>query len=95
REAICSYAERAAEKLRQEKRYCRNVSVFIKTSPHSAGEGYYSNMGTAMAMMSRLSLLGVCSRAVPILLTYIQAVFGNAPAERYLPFAISDRKARQ
>ncbi|MBF4190064.1 anhydro-N-acetylmuramic acid kinase, partial [Serratia ureilytica] len=26
---------------------CRNVSVFIKTSPHSAGEGYYSNMGTA------------------------------------------------
>ena len=26
---------------------------------------------------------------------YIQAVFGNAPAERYLPFAISDRKARR
>ncbi|MBJ2067256.1 exodeoxyribonuclease V subunit gamma [Serratia odorifera] len=26
---------------------------------------------------------------------YIQAVFGNAPPERYLPFAISDRKARQ
>lgn len=26
---------------------------------------------------------------------YIQAVFGNAAAERYLPFAISDRKARQ
>jgi len=47
REAICSYAERAAEKLRQDERYCRNVSVFIKTSPHSAGEGYYSNVGTA------------------------------------------------
>ncbi|MDR0217357.1 MAG: exodeoxyribonuclease V subunit gamma [Enterobacteriaceae bacterium] len=26
---------------------------------------------------------------------YIQAVFGNAPNERYIPFAISDRKARQ
>ncbi|MCC8378540.1 exodeoxyribonuclease V subunit gamma [Xenorhabdus sp. PB30.3] len=26
---------------------------------------------------------------------YIQAVFGNAPSERYIPFAISDRKARQ
>lgn len=26
---------------------------------------------------------------------YIQAVFGNAPFERYIPFAISDRKARQ
>ncbi|MBD2801999.1 exodeoxyribonuclease V subunit gamma [Xenorhabdus sp. M] len=26
---------------------------------------------------------------------YIQAVFGNAPSERYIPFAISDRKASQ
>ncbi|CDG19921.1 Exodeoxyribonuclease V gamma chain [Xenorhabdus poinarii G6] len=26
---------------------------------------------------------------------YIQAVFGNAPNDRYIPFAISDRKARQ
>lgn len=26
---------------------------------------------------------------------FIQAVFGNAPRERYLPFAISDRSARQ
>ncbi len=26
---------------------------------------------------------------------YIQAVFGNAPSERYLPFAISDRSARE
>lgn len=26
---------------------------------------------------------------------YIQAAFGNAPSERYLPFAISDRKASQ
>ncbi|MBC8954058.1 exodeoxyribonuclease V subunit gamma [Xenorhabdus sp. PB62.4] len=26
---------------------------------------------------------------------YIQAVFGNAPDDRYIPFAISDRKARQ
>ncbi|SFU35305.1 exodeoxyribonuclease V subunit gamma [Xenorhabdus koppenhoeferi] len=26
---------------------------------------------------------------------YIQAVFGNAPEERYIPFAISDRKVRQ
>ncbi len=26
---------------------------------------------------------------------YIQAVFGNAPSDRYLPFALSDRKASQ
>lgn len=47
REAICSYAERAAEKLRQDDRYCRHVSVFIKTSPHAVSESYYSNMGSA------------------------------------------------
>lgn len=51
REAICSYAERAAEKLRGEKRFCRNVSVFIKTSPHAAGEGYYSNLATTRLTM--------------------------------------------
>ncbi|WP_149023083.1 exodeoxyribonuclease V subunit gamma, partial [Salmonella enterica] len=26
---------------------------------------------------------------------FIQAVFGSAPTERYLPYAISDRRARQ
>lgn len=26
---------------------------------------------------------------------FIQAVFGRAPADRYLPYAISDRRARQ
>lgn len=26
---------------------------------------------------------------------FIQAVFGSAPADRYLPYAISDRRARQ
>nr|WP_318351481.1 hypothetical protein [Klebsiella quasipneumoniae] len=32
RQAICQYAERAAEKLRQERQYCGHLSVFIKTS---------------------------------------------------------------
>lgn len=43
REAVCCYAERAAEKLRKERRFCKNVSVFIKTSPHAEGEIYYGN----------------------------------------------------
>lgn len=35
RQAVCQYAERAAEKLRGERQYCRHISVFIKTSPFS------------------------------------------------------------
>jgi DNA polymerase V len=46
RQAVCAYAERAAEKLRQEKQYCRQVSVFIRTSPHAEGEVYYGNQAT-------------------------------------------------
>lgn len=33
RQAICSYASRAAEKLRGEHQYCRFISAFVKTSP--------------------------------------------------------------
>ncbi|MDU5782291.1 MAG: translesion error-prone DNA polymerase V subunit UmuC [Pantoea sp.] len=43
RQAVCQYAERAAEKLRQENQYCRQVAVFLKTSPHAANEAYYGN----------------------------------------------------
>ncbi|QPB99279.1 DNA polymerase IV 1 (plasmid) [Klebsiella pneumoniae] len=32
RQAVCQYAERAAEKLRGERQYCRHISTFIKTS---------------------------------------------------------------
>ncbi|EKZ6368732.1 Y-family DNA polymerase [Klebsiella aerogenes] len=43
RQAICSYASRAAEKLRQEHQYCRFISVFVKTSPFAPDERYYVN----------------------------------------------------
>ncbi|MFA9208541.1 MAG: translesion error-prone DNA polymerase V subunit UmuC [Yersinia sp. (in: enterobacteria)] len=42
RQAVCQYAARAAEKLRQERQYCRYISVFIRTSPYS-NEPFYSN----------------------------------------------------
>ena len=42
RQAICSYAARAAEKLREEHQYCRYVSAFVKTSPF-ASQPYYGN----------------------------------------------------
>ncbi|QZN96686.1 DUF4113 domain-containing protein [Symbiopectobacterium purcellii] len=43
RQAVCQYAERAAEKLRQERQYCRHIVVFIRTSPFAAKEPYYNN----------------------------------------------------
>lgn len=43
RQAICSYAARAAEKLRNEHQHCRFISVFVKTSPFALNEPYYGN----------------------------------------------------
>lgn len=43
RQAICSYAVRAAEKLRGEHQYCRFISAFVKTSPFAVREQYYGN----------------------------------------------------
>ncbi|MGK9173406.1 Y-family DNA polymerase [Yokenella regensburgei] len=43
RQAICSYAARAAEKLRREHQYCRFISAFVKTSPFALNEPYYGN----------------------------------------------------
>ncbi|WP_428943341.1 Y-family DNA polymerase [Pantoea sp. FN060301] len=43
RQAICSYASRAAEKLRSEHQYCRFISAFVKTSPFGLSEPYYGN----------------------------------------------------
>lgn len=43
RQAICSYASHAAEKLRGEHQYCRFISAFVKTSPFALNEAYYGN----------------------------------------------------
>ena len=43
RQAGCAYAERAAEKLRSERQYCRQIAVFVRTSPHAVGETFYGN----------------------------------------------------
>lgn len=42
REGICTWAARAAEKLRADRQYCRYVGAFIKSSPHDDDEPYYS-----------------------------------------------------
>ena len=50
RQAVCQYAEKAAERLRQENQYCRQVSVFLKTSPHAKNEAGYGNQATAQLL---------------------------------------------
>lgn len=42
-QAICAHAERAAEKLRAERQFCKRVAVFISTSPFSENEVFYKN----------------------------------------------------
>lgn len=44
RKAVCDYAERAAEKLREEKQRCRIVGLFIQTSRHASGEDYSNSI---------------------------------------------------
>jgi len=51
REAICAYAERAAEKLRREAQYCRQVGVFVRTSPHAVGETFYGNQSIGQLLI--------------------------------------------
>lgn len=43
REALAGYMEWAAEKLRAEGQRCRHVTLFIRSSPFSERETYYSN----------------------------------------------------
>jgi len=50
RQAVCQYAERAAEKLRQENQYCRQIAVFVKTSPHAENEAYYGNQASGQLL---------------------------------------------
>ncbi|HDT3137524.1 TPA: translesion error-prone DNA polymerase V subunit UmuC [Enterobacter asburiae] len=49
-QAICAYAERAAEKLRGEHQYCCFISVFVRTSPHADNEIYYGNQASVTLM---------------------------------------------
>jgi len=64
RQAVCQYAERAAEKLRGERQYCRHISVFIKTSPFSATEPYYGNVAAEKLLTSTQDTRDIIAAAV-------------------------------
>ncbi|MFQ6256737.1 translesion error-prone DNA polymerase V subunit UmuC [Yersinia enterocolitica] len=82
REAVCSYAEKAAEKLRNEHQYCRHVSTFIKTSPFAPNERYYSNHASTYLTFPTLDSRDIIAAALKCL-TIIWR-----PGHRYLKAGI-------
>lgn len=67
RQAVCQYAERAAEKLRREKQYCRHISVFARTSPFSPHDPYYANSNSVRLMLATQDTRDIVAAAVKAL----------------------------
>jgi DNA polymerase V len=63
-QAVCQYAERAAEKLRGERQFCRHIAVFIKTSPFAVNEPYYGNMASELIMIPTQDTRDIIAAAV-------------------------------
>ena len=64
RQAICQYAERAAEKLRGERQFCRHVGVFVKTSPFAVNEPYYGNVASEQLLVPTQDTRDVIAAAI-------------------------------
>ena len=64
RQAICSYASRAAEKLRGEHQYCRFISAFVKTSPFALNEPYYGNNASVKLLTPTQDSRNIISAAI-------------------------------
>ncbi|CAI0932084.1 exodeoxyribonuclease V subunit gamma [Serratia entomophila] len=75
----------------------RSLSLHACHSPQREVEVLHDQLLTMLAEDPELTPRDIIVMVADIdsYTPYIQAVFGNASAERYLPFAISDRKARQ
>lgn len=64
RQAVCQHAERAAEKLRSEKQYCRHIAVFLKTSPFAVNEPYYGNLASEKLLIPTHDTRDIINAAV-------------------------------
>lgn len=73
----------------------RSISVHACHSPQREVEVLHDNLLALMAKNKSLTPRDIIVMVADIdsYAPYIQAVFGNAPKDRYLPFALSDRKA--
>ncbi|PVM52564.1 Y-family DNA polymerase [Salmonella enterica] len=67
RQAICQHAERAAEKLRGERQFCRHIAVFVKTSPFAVNEAYYGNVASEKLLLPTRDTRDIISAAVKAL----------------------------
>ncbi|EAA3555489.1 translesion error-prone DNA polymerase V subunit UmuC [Salmonella enterica subsp. enterica serovar Montevideo] len=67
RQAICQHAERAAEKLRGERQFCRHIAVFVKTSPFAVNEAYYANVASEKLLLPTRDTRDIISAAVKAL----------------------------
>ncbi|ECC5634395.1 translesion error-prone DNA polymerase V subunit UmuC, partial [Salmonella enterica] len=67
RQAVCQYAERAAEKLRGERQFCRQIAVFVKTSPFAVKEPYYGNVASEKLMTPTQDTRDIIAAAVKAL----------------------------
>ncbi|EEG4775442.1 Y-family DNA polymerase [Salmonella enterica subsp. enterica serovar Bredeney] len=67
RQAICQHAERAAEKLRGERQFCRHIAVFVKTSPFAVNEAYYANVASEKLLLPTRDTRNIISAAVKAL----------------------------
>ncbi|MFC0226242.1 exodeoxyribonuclease V subunit gamma [Serratia aquatilis] len=75
----------------------RSISFHACHSPQREVEVLHDRLLSMLAADPQLTARDIIVMVADIdsYTPYIQAVFGNASAARYLPFAISDRKARQ
>jgi DNA polymerase V len=64
RQAVCQYAERAAEKLRGERQFCRHIAVFVKTSPFAVNEPFYGNVASEKLMTPTQDTRDIIAAAV-------------------------------
>ncbi|AIJ08912.1 MULTISPECIES: exodeoxyribonuclease V subunit gamma [Edwardsiella] len=98
--ACIAAAAPALQDSRQKRRLAsddRSISVHVCHSPQREVEVLHDSLLDMFAADATLSARDVIVMVADIdsYAPFIQAVFGNAPAARYLPFAISDRSARQ
>ncbi|MGE6233053.1 translesion error-prone DNA polymerase V subunit UmuC [Aeromonas media] len=67
REALAGYMERAAEKLRAEEQRCHHVTLFIRSSPFSERETYYSNQIATRLPMPTADTRELLAQVEPLL----------------------------
>lgn len=67
RQAICQYAQRAGEKLRQERQFTRHIGVLIKTSPFAESEVFYGNVASERLLLPTRNTRDIIAAAMKAL----------------------------